>query len=102
MVGRSLIPLLADAGWHVEAFSRQSRVARQYGDQGTRATSRLLERSDCCHAGPCATQEKITHWVCLAPIWVLPDYFPMLTACRAKRVVALGSTSVFTKKTSSD
>lgn len=102
MVGRNLIPLLADAGWHVEAFSRQSPATRQPGDQGARVTYRLLERSDCCHAESCATQAKITHWVCLAPIWVLPDYFPMLTAYRAKRVVALGSTSIFTKKTSSD
>lgn len=42
------------------------------------------------------------HWVCLAPIWVLPDYFSMLAAHQARRVVALSSTSIFTKKTSSD
>jgi nucleoside-diphosphate-sugar epimerase len=40
--------------------------------------------------------------VCLTPIWVLPDYFAMLELSGAKRVVALSSTSVFTKESSGD
>lgn len=102
MVGRSLIPLLANAGWHVEAFSRQRQIVGQSAGQGARVAFRLLEENDCGHADSCVAQAKITHWVCLAPIWVLPDYFAMLAAHQAKRVVALGSTSIFTKKRSSD
>ena len=102
MVGRNLLPLLANAGWHVEAFSRRIRIAGQPVDKGARIAFRLLEASDCGHADSWAAQAKITHWVSLAPIWVLPDYFPMLAAHQARRVVALSSTSIFTKKTSSD
>jgi nucleoside-diphosphate-sugar epimerase len=40
--------------------------------------------------------------VCLAPIWVLPDYFGVLMRFGVKRVVALSSTSVFTKESSAD
>jgi len=100
MVSKRLLPQLADAGWHVEAFSRQARFSGQNVDQDTRSAFRQLEGGDYSHAA--ADKEETTYWVCLAPIWVLPDYFSMLTAHRAKRVVALSSTSVFTKSASSD
>lgn len=45
---------------------------------------------------------KLPRWICAAPIWVLPDYFEMMEARGARRVVALSSTSRFTKKASSD
>ena len=102
MVGKSLLPRLADAGWHVEALSRQARIAGQPVEEDARVVFRQFEKSDCDHATFLAGNGEITHWVSLAPIWVLPDYFPMLIAHRARRVVALSSTSVFTKKTSSD
>ncbi|MCA8457937.1 NAD-dependent epimerase/dehydratase family protein [Burkholderia multivorans] len=38
----------------------------------------------------------------MAPIWVLPDYFPLIEASGARRVVALSSTSRFTKVGSGD
>jgi nucleoside-diphosphate-sugar epimerase len=38
----------------------------------------------------------------VAPIWVLPDYFPLIEASGARRVVALSSTSRFTKVGSGD
>lgn len=41
-------------------------------------------------------------WICVAPIWVLPDYFSLIEACGARRVVALSSTSRFTKVGSGD
>ncbi|WMD19383.1 NAD-dependent epimerase/dehydratase family protein [Achromobacter seleniivolatilans] len=43
----------------------------------------------------------ISLWVSLAPIWILPRYFDELKAAGAKRIVALSSTSRFTKTTSS-
>jgi nucleoside-diphosphate-sugar epimerase len=39
----------------------------------------------------------ISDWICVAPIWVLPDYFPLIEASGARRLVALSSTSRFTK-----
>jgi nucleoside-diphosphate-sugar epimerase len=41
-------------------------------------------------------------WICVAPIWVLPDYFGMLETQGARRVVVLSSTSRFTKNDSTD
>ena len=38
----------------------------------------------------------------MAPIWVLPEHFALLDAHGARRVVALSSTSRFTKSGSSD
>lgn len=102
MVGQNLLPLLANAGWQVEAFSRQPWIHDQPVDEDARVVFRLLEGGNCDLAATPAAKGGITHWVCLAPIWVLPDYFSMLTAYQARRVVALSSTSIFTKKTSSD
>lgn len=102
MVGKSLLPRLADAGWHVEAFSRQPQMHSQSVDEDARVVSRLLEGSDCDHAALLAAKGEIIHWVSLVPIWVLPDYFSMLTAYQVRRVVALSSTSIFTKRASSD
>lgn len=102
MVGQSLLPLLAGAGWHVEAFSRQTQIAGQPVDKENRVVFRTLEKMGPDHAPFPVAQEKITHWTCLAPIWVLPDYFSMLEGCQAKRVVALSSTSIFTKRNSPD
>jgi nucleoside-diphosphate-sugar epimerase len=42
------------------------------------------------------------YWICVAPIWVLPEYFSLLEAQGARRVVVLSSTSRFTKDSSSD
>tara|TARA_R110002095_G_scaffold210950_1_gene198616 strand:- start:3027 stop:3932 length:906 start_codon:yes stop_codon:yes gene_type:complete len=44
----------------------------------------------------------IKHWICLAPIWVLPDYFELLTQSGVRRIVVLSSTSRFTKTESID
>jgi len=92
MVGSCLLPLLTRAGWRVEAFSRRVPSA---GDAGVAwralASPPLLQG-----------EEKIEYWICVAPIWVLPQYFGLLEACGARRVVALSSTSLFTKGDSSD
>ena len=46
--------------------------------------------------------QSIEYWICLLPIWILPDYFSLLDSCGARRVVVLSSTSRFTKTDSSD
>lgn len=78
LVGACLLPLLSEAGWQVTAFSR-------------RAVGRLGDGARC-----------VENWVCVAPIWVLPDYFGLLDAQGARRVVVLSSTSRFTKDDSTD
>jgi nucleoside-diphosphate-sugar epimerase len=79
---------LRDAGRPVVAFSRQT------AELGLGCTWRRL---------PCTEDgEEIPDWICLTPIWVLPDYFALLEASGARRVVVLSSTSRFTKVGSSD
>lgn len=46
--------------------------------------------------------ETIQNWLCLAPIWVLSDYFDLLEQHQIKRIVALSSTSRYTKTQSTD
>ena len=49
-----------------------------------------------------AVAQKIDLWICLAPIWVLPDYFSLLESYGVRRIVALSSTSRFSKINSID
>lgn len=88
LVGGCVLPLLRDAGWQVEAFSRSA------GESGFGVAWRRL---------PCGEGvEAVPYWICVAPIWVLPDYFALLEASGARRVVVLSSTSRFTKVGSGD
>lgn len=94
LVGRCVLPLLSATGWQVVAFSRQPVE----GSDGM--AWRVLSPSS---PGPLPQgDKKFGHWICVAPIWVLPDYFSLIEACGARRVVALSSTSRFTKVGSGD
>lgn len=91
LVGKCLISLLAQRGSRVYAFSRQS--IEPVGDGIT-----WCNLSETCSANT----SQLDHWICVAPIWVLPEHFPLLEAAGAHRVVALSSTSRFTKDDSTD
>ena len=88
LVGECLLLMLRDAGCQVLALSRQARP----GDQAV--TWRQLP-----HGGQA---EEFFDWICVAPIWVLPDYFSLLEVHGVKRVVVLSSTSRLTKVGSGD
>lgn len=45
---------------------------------------------------------QIRSWICVAPIWVLPLYFDAIEKSRGGRVIALSSTSRYTKQDSTD
>ncbi|PIB53058.1 NAD(P)-dependent oxidoreductase [Pseudomonas sp. 2995-1] len=93
LVGRYVLALLAREHCKVVAFSRQE----QHGtESGTIRWQRLAEL-----AKPEPVQ-TISLWICVAPIWVLPQYFALLQACGARKVIALSSTSCFTKSHSDD
>ncbi len=51
---------------------------------------------------PADQTDPIAYWLCLMPIWVLPDCFELFKSHGAKRIVALSSTSRFSKLTSTD
>jgi nucleoside-diphosphate-sugar epimerase len=60
-----------------------------------------------CHASgqsrnPAIASHEVEEWICVAPIWVLPEYFDWMITLGVRRVVALSSTSRFTKGDSSD
>lgn len=91
LVGWRLTSLLAAAGDKTFAFSRKA---------GFTDTESVVWRQLCIT--PDTATEVLDKWVCVAPIWVIPDLFPLLEAHGAKHIVALSSTSRFTKRGSSD
>ena len=97
LVGRCVLPLLRDAGWHVMAYTRQPQQRDELGVSWlllpTGASGRPISQ-DSAVVTP--------YWICVAPIWVLPDYFSLIEASGAQRVVVLSSTSRFTKVGSGD
>lgn len=97
LVGESLLPLLAHADWQVTAFSR--RAFNRVGDD---VVWRQINPASSPLASPLAEEAYIPNWICIAPIWTLPNYFSLLEGYGARRVVALSSTSRFSKRKSSD
>lgn len=98
-VGRRLLPLATSAGWSVRAFSRR-RVARNDAAEGPsgRAAVEWTVLDD--EAG--SASGAIASWVSLCPLWVLPGRLGWLERHGVKRLVALSSTSRFTKVGSYD
>jgi len=98
-VGTCLLPLLTEAGWQVTAYSQ--RMVERFTDE---VSWRRLPSTESPSPQPSSKRaERITpNWVCVSPIRVLPDYFDLLEAHGARRVVVLSSTSRFTKHDSTD
>lgn len=88
LVGRCLILQAKTVGRMVRAYSRHP----QQPESGVEW--RLLSGTE--------QGEPLPEWICVAPIWVLPDYFPFLEACGVRRIVVLSSTSRFSKMGSKD
>ena len=97
LVGQCLLPLLRQNGWQVRAFSRH-----RMSDNDSEVKWIQLRESVDNSCTPEGRFERIEFWICVAPLWVFPDYFQMLEAHGVRRVVALSSTSRFTKSDSSE
>jgi len=95
MIGKALLPMLMESGRSVYAFSRRKMHAGELGVSWHQLPS-------CRDAMQQQELPRIEEWVCLAPIKVLIEQLDLIEACGARRVVALSSTSRFTKVTSSD
>ena len=95
-VGSSLLRKLENTSLRVIAYSR--------GDTHPSASQAEWRKLESAMPGGQAgnADGDIPLWVCLAPLSVLPTYFDFLEAHGARRVVALSSTSRFTKLASSD
>ncbi len=92
LVGQCLLPLLKKNGWSVRAYSR-----RKVNSTGSDVQWVQIPKSPDDLYAPAGERDQIGFWICIAPIWVLPDYFPMLVKHGARRIVAVSSTSIFTK-----
>jgi nucleoside-diphosphate-sugar epimerase len=91
LVGERLIPLLRRDGVQVHAFSRKPQASAS----GSRVWHQLSDADRCQY-------DPIENWLCVAPIWVLQEHFVLLESSGARRIVALSSTSRYTKTESSD
>ncbi len=97
MVGQCLVPMLVENEWLVYAFSRRPI---RHDQAGVEWKQLQISGSRC---GISANDlNTIPFWICVAPIWILPDYFPLLEAHGARRVIAISSTSSLTKSDSPD
>lgn len=93
-VGECVIQRLRKDGRHIVAFSRSRH------DGKTESEVTWLQLSPSVVASP--EVPPIQDWLCVAPIWVLPQYFSLIERSGARRVVALSSTSLLAKKDSPD
>lgn len=94
LVGECVIRQLSKDGRHTVAFSRHPP------DGKTEPGVTWLQLPPSLPTPP--EFPPIKDWLCVAPIWVLPQYFGMIEARGVRRVVALSSTSLFVKNDSSD
>ena len=93
-VGECAIRRLRKDGHHIIAFSRFPHDDKTESDVTWVQLSPLVAA---CREGP-----PIKNWLCIAPIWALSHYLPMIEGHGARRVVALSSTSLLAKRDSSD
>ena len=105
MVGGSLLPLLVRADVEVTAFSREPQDSATEPDLEGKVTWRQAGQSfddTSQFKKDNSNQHEIKSWICLLPVWVLPNYFDWMESLGAKRIVVLSSTSRFTKADSKD
>lgn len=94
LVGESLLASLRSGTEEVFAFSRSSVPSQEKRFQNI---SWFTLDSDLY-----ALPDNIVYFISLAPVWVLPDYFPLMQRLGVRRLVVLSSTSLFTKEDSED
>jgi nucleoside-diphosphate-sugar epimerase len=90
LVGEYVLPLLRQQDWQVRAFSRQAQASIDENIIWQQFNSASQE------------SEPITHWLSVAPIWIVPQYFSLFERHGVRQLVVLSSTSRFTKDNSSD
>jgi nucleoside-diphosphate-sugar epimerase len=96
-VGKHVLEVLKTAGANTIALSRQNSPTDTLG-----ATWQTLGIRDADTLALANDVPAAPFWICVAPIWVLPNYFEWIQASQAKRVVVVSSTSRFTKVASGD
>ena len=97
LVGECLQRQLMQKQWHIVAFSRRPHVSSEAAISWLQLDGLPLETET---SDP--TLDSIPYWICAAPLWVLPHYFDMMLKLGVRRIVALSSTSRYSKTTSPD
>lgn len=93
-LGHCILQLLALAGHRVLAFSRSSVNVPSSGSiRWLPLTPELLQ---------CPEVREISHWIYLAPIWTLDEHLPLIELTQSQKIVAMSSTSIYTKKSEKD
>ncbi|PJD93170.1 MAG: epimerase [Legionella sp.] len=94
-VGCILLKKLISSGFSCWGFTRSSQglTDMEMVKSHLKLYSDLKNLSD---------QSLFKTWFCLAPIWVLPDYFSLLEAHGVQKVIAVSSTSRISKLDSLD
>lgn len=95
LVGRCLLPRLVAAGYRVRAFGSAPAAAH---DQSPRLIWQQARLDRAPHPLP-GTPAILLH---LAPLPLLPPWIDLLAEAGVKRMIAFGSTSRITKRTSAD
>lgn len=88
LVGECLLSALNNTSAQVVAFSRS-----------------IKESTSCIEWRKLPLAQRlpeILYWICVAPIWVIPEYFKMIEKSGAQRIVVVSSTSRFTKVSSNN
>jgi len=93
IIGRFLLPRLLEAGYEVHALSRKNNPDPAKGNRGNRFFWHQVDIDDPGQL-PKIDGAALIH---LAPLWLLPPLLPILNSIQTKRVIAFGSTSLFSK-----
>ncbi len=97
LVGECLQQQLIQQQWQIIAFSRRPNTSSHTPISWLQLDTEYLHPEARHH-----TPNSIPNWICVAPLWVLPYYFDMILKLGAKRIVALSSTSRYSKTASPD
>ncbi len=96
-IGRSLLPRLADAGYTVQATARRARP--DYLQDDDRIGWHRMDYATRTALPPLGAADSLIH---LAPLPALPPLLQLVRQAGVRRIIALSSTSRFTKAESSD
>lgn len=89
----SVATAATSVGSPVFAFSRRAAPRTATIAAAGIDWQRLPVRSGAWHT-------SIPHWIAVCPLWAIPEHFALLESAGARRLVALSSTSRFTKRDS--
>lgn len=93
LVGTGALQLLMGKGFLVTAYSRNAIDNLVAGVSWRTIEPKVLLDT---------SLHRIRYWLCVAPIWVMPEHFNLLLSHGARRLVVLSSTSRFGKMNSED